>query len=216
MPRPKNLEEKARISHIAFRLLVEKGLNETSYTDIAEAADITKSMAQYYFPSKEDLMELFLQECYEQVRQIVESNPYFQERSAFENYYAVLYVQYAFLFANPKVELLCEDIMNSRVYTENFIKRSVRWLYEHIDLSDPVFAGTVEGAVEFSLGGIFNYIWYAKREKRHISARELSDKGLRVIELLAGLDFGMPDVPQQLTDEWVYGCVDKLNAYFFQ
>ena len=53
---------RARISQAAFRLFGKKGYTCTSVQDIADAADVKKSIVYYYFSSKEGLYQALLSE----------------------------------------------------------------------------------------------------------------------------------------------------------
>lgn len=51
-----NINTKQRIIDTATRLIVEKGVNKTSLSDIAKAAGISKGTLFYYFAAKDDLI----------------------------------------------------------------------------------------------------------------------------------------------------------------
>ena len=53
MAAPRNDEERARLYAAAMRLFGEKGYVATSYQDIADACDTSKSVVQHYYPRKE-------------------------------------------------------------------------------------------------------------------------------------------------------------------
>lgn len=79
---PLTEEEQARrrkeIFHASVHLFLNKGFNETSMREIAEAAGIGKSTLYDYFPSKDDILLSFvedeLQTLTEQVKKIGEQN----------------------------------------------------------------------------------------------------------------------------------------------
>ena len=58
----KPVEARERISQAAFRLFGKKGYTRTSVQDIADAADVKKSILYYYFASKEGLYQALLSE----------------------------------------------------------------------------------------------------------------------------------------------------------
>lgn len=53
----KGQTNRQRIIEAADRLFYEKGYNQTSFTEIAEAADFPRGNFYYYFRSKEDLLK---------------------------------------------------------------------------------------------------------------------------------------------------------------
>src|SRR5215470_7747042 len=56
------VEARQRISQAAFRLFGSKGYSCTSIQDIADAAEVKKSIVYYYFTSKEGLYQALLSE----------------------------------------------------------------------------------------------------------------------------------------------------------
>ena len=69
MAAPRNDEERARLYTTAMRLFGEKGYIATSYQDIADACDTSKSVVQHYYPRKEMLLALFLDKHFDWVRE---------------------------------------------------------------------------------------------------------------------------------------------------
>src|SRR5262249_37937952 len=61
----------ARIRRAAFRLFGHKGYSRTSIQDIADAADVQKSILYYYFRNKEELYLALLRESVEILRTIL-------------------------------------------------------------------------------------------------------------------------------------------------
>ena len=78
MARKRNEAERERLLQIAYKLMTEQGFENTSLSDIAKAANITKSLVQYYFPAKEiiatTLVERGLNTIYEQISKDKEIN----------------------------------------------------------------------------------------------------------------------------------------------
>ncbi len=61
-------EARQRICHAAFQLFGTRGYSCTSVQDIADAADVKKSILYYYFASKEDLYQSLLVESASHLR----------------------------------------------------------------------------------------------------------------------------------------------------
>lgn len=53
MGRKRNTAERNRIASIAFTLFRNNGYKNTTYVDIAKAADTQPTNIQYYYPRKE-------------------------------------------------------------------------------------------------------------------------------------------------------------------
>jgi AcrR family transcriptional regulator len=79
---PLTEEEQARrrkeIFHASVHLFLNKGFNETSMREIAEAAEIGKSTLYDYFPSKDDILLSFVEDELErltdQAKEIMQQN----------------------------------------------------------------------------------------------------------------------------------------------
>jgi AcrR family transcriptional regulator len=66
------IEARQRISEAAFRLFGQKGYTRTSIQDIADAAEVKKSIVYYYFDSKEGLYQALLTESGRHLREFLE------------------------------------------------------------------------------------------------------------------------------------------------
>ncbi|MBU3154257.1 TetR/AcrR family transcriptional regulator [Clostridium estertheticum] len=60
MSRQKNMKKRNEILSIAFILFSKKEYNEVAMKDIADNAHISKSLLQYYFPQKKDIVAIML------------------------------------------------------------------------------------------------------------------------------------------------------------
>mgnify|MGYP003290121807 CR=1 FL=1 len=62
-----------RIEKIAFRILTDKGISETSFADIAQKANVTRSLVQHYFPKKDIFIADFINRCLTEISALVEA-----------------------------------------------------------------------------------------------------------------------------------------------
>ncbi|MBQ1545572.1 MAG: TetR/AcrR family transcriptional regulator, partial [Clostridia bacterium] len=76
MGRKRNDAERNRIQSIAFNLFRASGYNETSFTDIANASGAKRSLVQYYFPKKENLIYIYINKALDLASEMVEGNPF--------------------------------------------------------------------------------------------------------------------------------------------
>ena len=65
MPMPKNTAKRNEILNCAFQLISETEYNKVFLRDIAEKANINKSLLQHYFPKKSDIIENILDDLLE-------------------------------------------------------------------------------------------------------------------------------------------------------
>ena len=71
MARPKKPEERNRIRDVAFNVFSSKGFENSSFSDIAKEASVSKSLVQYYFPKKEQFIQDFIDKSLSAVTEIV-------------------------------------------------------------------------------------------------------------------------------------------------
>ena len=104
MGRPRNEEEVERLQDAAFELFAVKGLDATSYSDIA------KSHVQHYFPKKEMLVARFVDRSMEAVLKIARELPEFEAMDPLSKLVYVDYIQFYYAMFNEKMFRTVEDI----------------------------------------------------------------------------------------------------------
>ena len=114
MGRPRNIEEVERLRDTAFELFAVKGLDATSYSDIAKNAYVTKSHVQHYFPKKEILVTLFVERSMEAVLKIARELPEFEAMDPLSKLVYVDYIQYYYAMYNEKMFRMSMDILLKR------------------------------------------------------------------------------------------------------
>src|SRR5882762_9619482 len=63
------------IARVALELFAERGYEQTTIADIAEAAEVSPRTIFAYFPSKEDILFCDLPEVYARLAQALEQRP---------------------------------------------------------------------------------------------------------------------------------------------
>jgi AcrR family transcriptional regulator len=69
----KKLQTRETIARVALELFAERGYDQTTVAEIAEAADVSTRTVFAYFPSKEDILFCDLPSQFEQLKQTLES-----------------------------------------------------------------------------------------------------------------------------------------------
>ena len=138
MGRPRNIEEVERLRDTAFELFAVKGLDATSYSDIAKNAYVTKSHVQHYFPKKEILVTLFVERSMEAVLKIARELPEFEAMDPLSKLVYVDYIQYYYAMYNEKMFRMSMDILLERSVTQAVIDAGIEFDLLHLMKYDEV------------------------------------------------------------------------------
>ena len=128
MARPKKPEERNRIRDVAFNVFSSKGFENSSFSDIAKEASVSKSLVQYYFPKKEQFISDFIDKSLSAVRDIVREDLDITYEHELGELYAIGYCQFYFAMYNDRMNSLRLDIIRDRGNTEMVVKHAIDWL----------------------------------------------------------------------------------------
>ncbi len=126
MGRARNMEARDKISRTAIQLFSEKGYVNTSFTDIAKACGVERSIVQYYFPYKEILIIEFLDKCLRLIAEMAE-NLDGERFDVLGRQYFLGFVSFSFLVDSDKMQNLTMDIVASRQLTETMMPLYCQW-----------------------------------------------------------------------------------------
>lgn len=211
MGRAKNIETRERISKTAIRLFSEKGYVNTSFTDIAKACGVERSIVQYYFPYKEIFITEFLDKCLMLIAEMAEGLD--EKRfDIFGRQYFMGFVSFSFLVDSEKMQNLTMDIVASRQLTEAMMPLYCRW--------DQWFSGEDfdEDATMLAIGGVYELIYHYKKNNLKISSRYLAEQCYVAFTACHGQN---PEEARRkleeycLTDEEVKSAVAKVEQELF-
>lgn len=133
MGRPRNFENKNRIALEAFKLFLQKGYNNTSYRDIATASDNKITLVQHYFPSKEMLIQEFLDKVLTLIEQFIIERA-LKSEDAFINLYLIGQIHFAFLLTDEEMKVLALDILSSRAITSKMLAFDEDWTFNYLKI----------------------------------------------------------------------------------
>lgn len=162
MARPSNEEAKKSIEHAAFKAFVDKGFNATSYTDIAKASGQTRSLVQYYFPKKEDLIVSFLTEALEYIGEF-SSSVFDEDKTPFEKVFAGGQIYYSLLLANENMKRFTFDMISSRYAINKVIQINGQWSFAQMGIPEDKVEQYQKVHI-FSSGGMYELL-YSELEK---------------------------------------------------
>lgn len=210
MAKPKNTEERNRIERIAFRILTDKGVTNTSFADIASRAGVTRSLVQHYFPKKDIFIEDFIRRCLTEISEIVENSPYIDETDPIERLYAVGYIQFEFLLYNRQMENLKQDILRTRDNTMLIVDDVIMWAMDYLSEEDDRMKDNVAEAIRYAMGGAFEQIYACLEKGWPIDGDRISDRVILLMSASLGYSTDI-SIPQKFPKDWLNEQVRILN-----
>lgn len=130
MARPRNEKLKVVIRRKAWQLFVTIGYDETTYTILAKACNIKRSLVQYHFPKKETLAQQFLQAELERAQQAWNFSDNDLSHSL-DALYAVGTTLYESFLSDEGRALFLRDILTSRSLTRTVMPFNTAWITSH-------------------------------------------------------------------------------------
>lgn len=131
MPRARNEQTEQAIRSAAWRLFFEKGVDATSYSDLAEVSGVSRPLVQRYVPKKELLVEWCVSEIRRAAVEVCDE-AYPQQLDSLSRLYLRGQVNVATYFACEGIQRLMLDVFSSREMTERTIAEGFRWTVSHV------------------------------------------------------------------------------------
>lgn len=204
MGRPRNEEEVERLQETAFELFAVKGLDATSYSDIAKNAYVTKSHVQHYFPKKEMLVARFVDRSLNAIVEIAKGLPEFEALDPLSKLVYVDYIQFYYAMYNEKMFRMSMDILLERSLTQAVIDAGIEFNLLHLMKYDEVNApDQLEEAMRFLYGGIYDRLYDTKSKGTPFEIENYIIYGIRLLQ-----PFVSVEVPESMVAE-----LKQLNPY---
>ncbi len=219
MARPKKPEERARIRDVAFGVFARQGFENSSFSDIAKAASVSKSLVQYYFPKKEQFLSDFIDRSLAVVSEIVGQDLDCEFRHSLGKLYAIGYAQFYFAMYNERMNSLRMDIIRDRANTEMVVRHGVEWLATHTD-AIPTGAAEEEALARKTLiyvvGGAFDYMFDCMSTGEPIDPEFLSDTSMSLLNKFLDEPFEEgAAIRAAMTPDWLEHARRKYNRKIF-
>lgn len=220
MARPRKIEEKNRIRDVAFTLISKSGFDNTSISDIAKEADISKSLVQYYFPKKDQFLSDFINRSLGVVETIVNESE-LKLNGDIERLWAIAYLQYYCAMYNPKMNFLRMDILKDRSITNFVSKEAIEWITKNTTLVEVGNLETqrkIELLLNFIIGGAIDYLYNCLYDDQDVDLEFLSEAAVLLFNpVLKEEDqiFGKIEVADQMSPEWLKESRKKYNKMLF-
>ena len=106
MGRQRNEETIKQIRRAVWQLFLAKGYGKRSFSDVAQTAQLNRSIVQYYFAKKEDFSNMLMAQVSDQVLVIVDQQ--FPDASRLERYYLASQLYFA-VFWHPELRHLLKE-----------------------------------------------------------------------------------------------------------
>ena len=215
--RPRNEEEVERLQAAAFELFSLKGVEATSYSDIAKQAYVTKSHIQHYFPKKDKLISNFVYKSMDSVMAIAAELPQFDTCNALTRLIIVDYIQLYYAMNSEKMIRMSMDILLDRATTQTVIDAGIEYNLIYL-LNDASQDNIVEfeDAIRFLYGGIYDRLYDCLSKRKPFEIKPFIIYGIRILE-----PYVKEPVPESLVDDleqmnpWLDEQKSKYNRMLF-
>lgn len=219
MARPKKPEERNRIRDVAFSVFSSKGFENSSFSDIAKEASVSKSLVQYYFPKKEQFISDFIDKSLTGVSQIVREDLDIPFEHELGELYAIGYAQFYFAMYNEKMNALRMDILRDRGNTEMVVKHGIDWLMNNtnaVQVETPEQIEACKKTVVFVIGGAFDYLYDCMMYGVDFDVEFLSDAAMMLLNPFLNMEFHEgAAIRSQMTKDWLEKARKKYNRMIF-
>lgn len=219
MARPKKPEERNRIRDVAFNVFSNKGFENSSFSDIAKEASVSKSLVQYYFPKKEQFIQDFIDKSLSAVTEIVREDLDIQYEHELGELYAIGYCQFYFAMYNERMNSLRMDLIRDRANTEMVVKHGIEWLVSNthaIQVETPEEIERCKKTLVFVVGGAFDYLYDCMLYSVPFDVEFLSDAAMALLNPFLNMEFHEGEaIRKQISPEWLEKARKKYNRMIF-
>lgn len=219
MARPKKPEERNRIRDVAFNVFSNKGFENSSFSDIAKEASVSKSLVQYYFPKKEQFVHDFIDKSLAAVTEIVREDLDIQYEHELGELYAIGYCQFYYAMYNERMNSLRMDIIRDRGNTEMVVKHGIEWLVNNthaIQVETPEEIERCKKTLVFVVGGAFDYLYDCMLYSVPFDVEFLSDAAMVLLNPFLSMEFHEGEaIRNQISPEWLEKTRKKYNRMVF-
>lgn len=218
MGRPRNEEELERLRETAFKLFSTKGVEATSYSDIAKNAYVTKSHVQHYFPKKEDLVSAFVRRSLDGVITIAREVPGYESADPLKKLIYIDYIQFYYALKDERMIRMSMDILMERSITRAVINTGVEvdmlFMMKFEELKD------VEGFEEtlrFLYGGIYDCLYDGLSKGDELDIKKFILYGIRLLSPFVKTDVSEDFVENLASlNPWLEERKSKFNRMLFR
>ncbi len=223
MARKRNEAERERLLQVAYKLMTEQGFENTSLSDIAKTANITKSLVQYYFPAKEIIATTLIERGLNTILKQISNDKDLEFPNSTIMGLAVGYVLFNYSFNNNIItKYLIQEYLENRLYTMQVVDAGLNWfeekeprLFAKLREEDPHF----DDKLSFAFGGIIEYVYECNENGQEIDSDFVIEYALKMLEptfkIIVDDDNATLNLAQYFPDGWFEKHVKEYNRMMF-
>ncbi len=213
MGRNRNEEERNRLTQVAFNLFRKKGYDDTSFNDIAKSANIQKSMVQYYFPKKENLIHLYTQRVLSKAYKLVQAQ--YPDFDTIDQIYTTGYLVFSFFYRDNQTEHLVKTILEQRGNTSMAIDEVIKWAMGHLDTDDEDVKHRLSKAIVYAAGGGCEYVYYVLSHNIPSTPDDIVSNCLDIANLIFDRTLSRENPQPKIDQEWLKAaCKDLMKSLY--
>ncbi|MBP5271692.1 MAG: TetR/AcrR family transcriptional regulator [Clostridia bacterium] len=219
MARPKKPEERRRIRDVAFNVFARKGLESTSFSDIAKEASVSKSLVQYYFPKKEQFVSDFIDRSLTITEEIIEEDLDYEFKHELAKLFAMGLAQFHFSINNKALDAMRMDILRDRGSTEVVVRYAIDWIFKHttvFPLETQEEEDMAKKTIVYVIGGTFDSLYDCMLYDVDFDLDFLFFASTAIMKPYLTNPFGEAEaIKEALSPEWLDAALKKYNERLF-
>lgn len=172
-----NVDKKAVIRRNAFSLLMEQGYAKTSYANIAQRSGCNRSLVQYYYPKKSQILIDFVErliECSYDFMMLRHA----ESGNCFLDFFVTGQIHFYVLLKNPPLEPLTRDIVANRETSSAIIALLADWQHHHSGV-EGIDSNVMLDSITFAMGGAYEYVYRCLADDQEIDVGALLSRTIR-------------------------------------
>lgn len=190
MGRKRNTAERNRIASIAFTLFRNNGYKNTTYVDIAKAADTQPTNIQYYYPRKEQFLEVCLKQMLNICAEIVLDS--YPDLSPLDQINLIAYLACYYFYFDDLLHDISDAVLENRQVSIHVINDISDWCIQFVKLEDPEMQLRLKKAQLYALGAGSEYLYYSIHTNTSFDPDEIIQIEAQISGSLLNLPFSNP------------------------
>lgn len=204
-----------RIYDTAKKLFYEKGIKDTSYKDICEAADVNRGLIPYYFKSKNNIATQVLEEFVESMERAIEERWPEDKMGHSEFNIMVELLMFRLLAENENVCRFYDEIRSDAEFSATTLRiqsETMNMLVQGVGITvDPAKLSTVVAMVEGTENELVHLVRCNLLEE---SIEAMVRRDVRCCYFLLGADLSQVDEAWERVVKLARKCTMKCDARF--
>lgn len=190
MAKQKNIKTREYILNVAYALFAKQGYEKTTYLEIADASNNTRTRVQYYFPKKEFLAISFFEKLLDESAAYLSQNKK-NTGNTFADLYLVGQIFYNFLLNTKNLKQFTLDIISSRALTEEILSFDEKWALDYMNINASTVSEEFSDEVCLGTGGFYELLYRNLKHNKKIDvAKQL---GIVIVNLMVRMGYDSND-----------------------